>query len=228
VTVSAPSTPVSGQSLTVTDSPGVLTCGTRGFQEVGTITSFSANFQPTGNVTLTDVIPSISSIKGVKICFQGATGAPSYLKKCNRNLTVLPCASVVPAAFGGVQVSLVDSATDPRAHVVDTLGVVAENPKSLPSKGTVGKDYKIKGTTLLGVGQTVPTVDFTSCDGTIDAAAPVSVSESSATTLSVLVPNNAETGAVQLVWSNPQTSTAPASTETALSEGSITVTGSHC
>jgi hypothetical protein len=135
---------------------------------------------------------------------------------------------VVAVAGSGVQVTLVDSATDPRAHVVDTLGVIAENPKSLPAKGTVGKVYKIKGTTLLGAGQTIPTVDFTSCDGTIDATGLVSVTASSPTTLAVLVPNNAETGAVQLVWSNPQTSTAPASTETALSQGSITVAGSHC
>ncbi len=42
-----------------------------------------------------------------------------------------------------------------------------------------------------------------------------------------MVPNSVETGAVQLVWSNPRTSTAAASTETALIEGSITVTGSH-
>jgi len=74
----------------VSNGPGVLTCGTKGFQEVGNITTFSANFQPTGNVTLTDAIPTASSPKNVKVCFQGATGAPVYLKKCNPKLSVLP------------------------------------------------------------------------------------------------------------------------------------------
>ncbi len=229
VTVTAPAA-ASGaaQALTVSNGPGVLTCGTKGFQEVGNITTFSANFQPTGNVTLTDAIPTASSPKNVKVCFQGATGAPVYLKKCNPKLSVLPCASVTAASGGGVDVTLVDSATDPRAHIVDALGVIAETPTSIGTKATVGKVFTIKGTTLLGSGQTYPTVDFTSCDGTLDATAPVEVSASKTTAVSVLVPNNAKTGTVQLVWSNPQTSTAPPNTETAISISPVAITGSHC
>ena len=82
----------------------------------------------------------------MKVCFQGATGEATDLKQCNPELTVLPCASVVPVAGGGVLVTLVDSASDPRVHVIDTLGVLEENPKSFATKGTVGKVFKIKGT----------------------------------------------------------------------------------
>ncbi len=227
VTVNAPSSSLPGETLTVANSPGLLECGTKGFQEVGNVTSFDANFQPTGNVTLTDAIPTASSPTKVKVCFQGAGGKPADLKKCSPTLTVLPCANVGAGPGGGVLVTLVDSAGDPRFHVLN-VGVLEENPTAFATKGTVGKAFKIKGTNLLGAGQNYPTVDFTSCDGTIDAKGVVSVTASSATSLSVVVPNSATTGAMQLVWSNPQTSTEPSSTETALGQGSVTITGSRC
>jgi YVTN family beta-propeller protein len=227
VTVTAPSSSLPGETLTVGNSPGLLECGGKGFQEVGNITSFNANFQPTGNVTLTDAIPSASAPAKVKVCFQGATGKPTDLKRCNPELTALPCANVGAGRGGGVLVTLVDSAGDPRFHVIN-VGVLEENPTAFATKGTVGKVFKIKGTSLLGAGQNYPTVDFTSCDGTIDAKGVLSVTASNTTSLSVVVPNSATTGAMQLVWSNPQTSTDPPSTETALSQGSVTVTGSRC
>jgi YVTN family beta-propeller protein len=208
ITVTVPPDGSQSGTLTVTSGPAQLTCRTRGFKVEQAVTSYSSTFVPTTNVQVTDFIAGPTSKRGIKICFEGSTPPPAYLKKCAPT-PVPPCDSLVLEP-GGVQVTLIVPGNDPRFRI-DGVATLTENPKSVPTKGTIGKTLTIKGTDLLGANlDTRPTVAFTSLGGSTIAAA---IATATATSISVDVPNGAETGPISIAWP----------TEVLVSEGSITI-----
>ena len=210
ITVTVPADGSQSGSLTVTSGPAQLSCKTRGFKGEQAVTSYSSTFVPTTNVQVTDFIAGPTSKKGIKICFEGSTPPPAYLKRCGAT-PVAPCASFVLEP-GGVQVTLLIPGNDPRFRI-DGVAILTENPTAVAAKGTVGKALTIKGTDLLGSNQaTRPTVAFTSLgDSTIAGA----IASATATKITVDVPNGAETGPISIAWPN----------EVLVSTSSITITG---
>ena len=198
VTVTVPAAGSASGSLTVTTGSGQLICSPKGFKVVASnVTSYSSTFVPSTNVQVSDLIAGPTSTKGIKICFEGATPPPKYLKKCAKHSPVAPCANlaVVP---GGVQATILVPGNDPKFHI-DGVQTLTENPTAIPSKGTIGKTVTIKGTDLLGAtGQSAdPSVAFTSLGGSTIAGP---ISSATATSIVVEVPNGAATGAVSIAW----------------------------
>jgi YVTN family beta-propeller protein len=210
VTVTAPAPSQPSQSLTVTSGPGQLACKSKHFKVVDGVTSYSSTFTPTTNVTVTDLITGPSSTRGIKICFEGLTPPPTYLKKCAKISPEAPCATLAVVA-GGVQATILVRPGDPRFHI-DGVQTLTEEPNSVGAKGVIGKTITIKGTDLLGSSQqTPPIVAFTSLAGSTIAA---SISSASATAIVVHVPNGAATGPLTVAWPN----------ETLVSDASIKIT----
>jgi YVTN family beta-propeller protein len=210
VTVTVPSGGSAEGSLTVTTGSGQLSCSAKGFKVVASnVTSYSSTFVPSTNVDVQDLITGQRSTKGIKICFEGATPPPAYLKKCART-PVAPCATLAKVT-GGVEATILVPGGDPRFRI-DGVQTITENPTAIGAKGVIGKTITIKGTDLLGVtSQNRPKVAFTSLGGSTIAGP---VTKATATSITVEVPNGAATGAVSIAWPD----------ETMISEGSITIT----
>ena len=211
VTVTVPSEGSAQGTLTVTTGSAQLNCSSKGFKVVAAnVTSYSSTFVPSTNVDVTDFITGPTKTRGIKICFEGATPPPKYLKKCAANNPVAPCVTLA-VETGGVLATILVPGNDPRFRI-DGVQTITENPTAIGAKGVIGKTITIKGTDLLGTtGQSVPKVAFTSLGGST-IAAPVTAH--SATKITVEVPNGAATGAVSIAWPD----------ETMVSEGSITIT----
>jgi hypothetical protein len=110
-----------------------------------------------------------------------------------------------------VQATILVPAGDPRFRI-DGVQSLAETPKSVSTKGVIGKDITIKGTDLLGADQpSTPNVSFTSVAGSPIAGKVVSAT---ATKLVVYVPPGAATGPISVAWPD----------ETAVSDGSVKIT----
>jgi YVTN family beta-propeller protein len=210
VTVTIPSGGSAEGTLTVSTGSGQLSCSSKGFKVVASnVTSYSSTFVPSTNVDVSDFIAGPSSTRGIKICFEGATPPPKYLKKCSAH-NPAPCATLAKVT-GGVEATIMVPGGDPRFRI-DGVQTITENPTAIGAKGVIGKTITIKGTDLLGVtGQSRPEVAFTSLGGSTIAGP---VTKATATSIVVEVPNGAATGAVSIAWPN----------ETMVSEGSITIT----
>jgi len=198
VSVVAQTSSGNSEMLNVASAPGVLGCRSpKHFQLDSDVLSYSANFVPTANVAVTDVIVGATSTRGVKVCFQSSS-SPAYvsLKKCARRSPTAPCfkASVVA---DGVQVEILARPNDPRFHC--TLGATTiENPKSVAAHGVVNHPLTIKGTELLGPsGTTQPVVTFSG-----GYPAPTILS---ATSRKIeIVSHVAVTAYLDLTWSNDE------------------------
>ena len=210
VTVTVPSGGSATGTLTVTTGSDQLACSSKGFRVVASnVTSFSSTFVPSTDVNVTDLIAGPTSTRGIKICFEGATPPPAYLKKCAAHDPVAPCATLNLVA-GGVEATILVPGNDPKFKV-DGVQTITENPTSITSKGVIGKTVTIKGTDLLGAnGQSKPQVAFTSLGGSTIAGP---VTKATATALTVEVPNGAATGAVVIAWPD----------ETLITSGSVTI-----
>ena len=203
---SAPGSP--SQALSVTSGPGDLACKGKHFMAMDGVTSYDSTYTPTGNVTVTDVIAGVHSVRGVQICFEGPTPPPAYLKKCTTSPA--PCETLTAVA-GGVEATILVPAGDPRFRI-DGVENLTENPTSVSSKGVIGKTITIKGSELLGLqGSSVPAVAFTSVGG---STLPAKNASYSATKIVVDVPSGAATGPVSVAWPN----------ETVASDGSVKIT----
>jgi YVTN family beta-propeller protein len=211
VTVTVPSAGSQAGTLTVSTGSGQLSCSAKGFKVVASnVTSYSSTFVPSTNVNVTDFIAGPTKTKGIKICFEGATQPPKYLKTCAAHNPVAPCATLAKVTEG-VEASILVPGGDPRFRI-DGVQTITENPTAVAAKGVIGKTITIKGTDLLGVtGQGRPKVAFTSLGGSTIAGP---VTKATATSITVEVPNGAATGAVSIAWPD----------ETMVSEGSITIT----
>jgi YVTN family beta-propeller protein len=208
VTAAAPGQ--SSQELTVTSGPGQLNCASKGFSVLEQIASYAATFTPTANVTVTDQLEGVTSTHGVKVCFEGSNNVPELLPKCARTSPVAPCATVAKVS-DVVEATILVAPGDPRFRI-EGVQVLSETPSSVASKGVIGKTIAIKGTDMLGAnGQTLPTVAFTSVNGSTIAGA---ITKSTSKALTVVVPNGAATGPVALCWPN----------ETAISDGPVAIT----
>ncbi len=211
VTVTVPSAGSATGTLTVSTGSGQLSCSSKGFKVVASnVTSYSSTFVPSTNVNVTDFIAGPTKTKGIKICFEGATPPPKYLKKCAARDPVAPCATLA-VVTGGVEATILVPGGDPRFRI-DGVQTITENPTAIGAKGVIGKTITIKGTDLLGItGQNRPKVAFTSLGGSTIAGP---VTKATANSITVEVPNGAATGAVSIAWPD----------EIMVSEGSITIT----
>ena len=212
ITVTVPADGSQSGSLTVTSGLAQLSCKTRGFKMDQAVTSYSSTFVPSTNVQITDFIAGPTSKRGIKVCFQGATPPPAFLKKCAA-IPVAPCVSLM-LEEGGVQATMFIPGNDPRFRI-DGVATLTENPTSVAQKATVGKTIAIKGSELLGSNlQTRPTVAFTSLGGSTIAGA---IASATATKITVDVPNGAATGPISIAWPN----------EVLVSDSSITISPAH-
>jgi YVTN family beta-propeller protein len=203
----APGSP--SQTLSVTSGPGDLGCKGKHFMAMDGVTSYDSTYTPTGNVTVTDVLAGVHSVRGIQICFEGPTPPPSYLKKCKRT-PVAPCETLSTVA-GGVQATILVPAGDPRFRI-DGVENLVENPTSVSSKGVIGKTITIKGSELLGLqGGSEPAVAFTSVGG---STLPGKNASYSASKIVVDVPSGAATGPISVAWPD----------ETVVSDGSVKIT----
>jgi YVTN family beta-propeller protein len=208
VTVSVPAAGSASGTLTVSSGPGQINCTAKGFKVVSDVTSYSSTFTPSTNVQVSDVISGVASTKKIKICFEGASPPPKFLKKCART-PVAPCATLVESG-GNVDATILVPGNDPKFHI-DGVETLTESPTSYSTKGTIGKTITIKGTDLLGAtGQSKPSVAFTSLGGST-IAGPVTTA--TATKVTVEVPNGAATGTITVAWTG----------ETLTSDGPITI-----
>ena len=184
--------------LTATSAPGTLSCGTKGFGVPTTLLSYAATYTPTSTVTVTDVISGVASAKGVTICFASSSGKPFDLKKCPKKGSSVACYTSLAVMGGNLTTTIAVPPGDPKFKI-DGVQAATENPTAIGAKAVIGKSVKIKGTGLLGTGKQLPTVSFTSPDGSTDARGTV-LATSTATQLVVVVPNDAVTGVVSLSW----------------------------
>ena len=203
----APGSP--SQTLSVTSGPGNLVCKGKHFMALNGVTSYDSTYTPTGNVTVTDVLAGVHSVRGIQICFEGPTPPPAYLKKCKKT-PVAPCETLTTVA-GGVEATILVPAGDPRFRI-DGVENLTEAPASVSSKGVIGKTITIKGSELLGSqGASEPAVAFTSVAG---STIPAKNKSYSATQIVVDVPSGAATGPISVAWPN----------ETVVSDGSVKIT----
>ncbi len=204
----APGSP--SQALSVTSGPGDLECKGNHFMAMDGVTSYDSTYTPTADVTVTDLIAGVSSVRGIQICFEGPTPPPTYLKKCKR-VPVAPCQTLAVVA-GGVQATILVPAGDPRFRI-DGVEDLTEVPTSVSSKGVIGKTITIKGSELLGPqGTSEPSVAFTSVGGSTVADKNATYSS---TKIVVHVPPGAATGPISVAWPD----------ETVVSDGSVKITG---
>ena len=117
----------SSQSLTVTTGPGPLDCVSKSFSAASDVTSYTSTFEPTSNVTVTDLIAGAHSTRNVKVCFEGSSPPPSYLKKCAKTSPVAPCETLAVVS-GGVQATILVPAGDPRFRI-DGVQTLTEDPE---------------------------------------------------------------------------------------------------
>ena len=210
VTVSEDAPGASSQSLSVTSGPGDLACKATHFTTLDNgVTSYDSTYTPTADVTVTDVIAGAHSVRGIKICFEGTTPPPTYLKKCKKT-PVAPC-ETLSTVGGGVEATILVPAGDPRFRI-DGVESLTEVPSSVSSKGVIGKTITIKGSELLGSqGTSEPAVAFTSASG---STLPAKNKSYTASQIVVDVPSGAATGPISVAWPD----------ETVVSDGSVKIT----
>ena len=146
VTVTVPSGGSQTGTLTVTTGSGQLTCSPKGFKVVASnVTSYSSTFVPSTNVDVTDFITGPTKTKGIKICFEGATPPPKYLKKCAAHNPVAPCATLA-VVTGGVEATILVPGNDPRFRI-DGVQTITENPTAIPPRESSARPSPSRGPT---------------------------------------------------------------------------------
>ena len=188
-----------GGSLSLSTSQALLTCTTRGFQNLTNVNSYSpVNFTAHGKVQVVDYLKGVKSVYGVKVCFKshGALVA-KYLPKCTPSASNAPCISLIKVVTGGIDVDITVPPGDPKWRV--QLGTATvENPTNIPSPVVIGHSYPITGTGLLtSKGNIRPEVGFTSVNQSKVFAPIVSAT---ATKIVVTVPKGAAKGPVVMIW----------------------------
>jgi len=215
----------SNTTISAASELGVVGCATKGFNQVGDVTSFTATGFATGT-TVTQTIPGAAlAARKAKVCFQSTTGAPTFLKKCKATSITACIVNVTVVNTTDLQVVIKVPPGDPRFHT--SIAKPLFVPTAFTQNGTVAgtATLTITGKYLTGnpAGSAVPTVLFTGQGGTfVPATSPTAAgTATNATSLTVTIPVGAQTGVFEISW---PTSAKQPSGEIATSIASVTVT----
>jgi hypothetical protein len=188
--VSATGVSTTNTTLTLSDAVTSLDCGKKYDYPTTVSTLEESNFTSTSGLSIQVTQAHEATTKGVKVCYQQAIPSPpppALLKKCSNHIPA-PCYVSIAESSGSVMASLKVPAGDPRFWVGDgALGLKSFSPTSGPT-----------GTTVTIKGKALGAVTGVTFGGTQAVGTNLRIS-SSGTSLTVTVPSNALSGAVQIV-----------------------------
>ena len=188
--VSATGVSTTNTTLTLFDTVTTLDCGTKYDYPTTVSTLLESNFTSTSGLAVQVTQANETTTKGVKVCYQPAIPSPpppALLKKCSGHVPA-PCYVSISESSGSVMTSLKVPAGDPRFWVGSgALGLKSFSPTSGPT-----------GTTMTVKGKALGAVTGVTFGGTQAVGTNLRISPSGSS-LTVTVPPNALSGAVEIV-----------------------------